>query len=116
MGRHGQLCRLLFLTSYFYFAMDVVNNKKQSRFEALLPDGEYIILDYRWLKGSMALMHTLVPVAARGSGAGSIFIQKVLDHVKSQKLVIIPYCSFVVAYIKDNPEYAELVDEEHRAK
>ena len=95
--------------------MDVINNKKQFRFEHLLPDGEYITLDYRWLKGSMALMHTLVPASAQGHGLGSIFIQKVLDHARNANLKVIPYCSFVAKYIKDNPEYADLIDEAHRA-
>ena len=41
--------------------MEVTNNKKEFRFEILLPDGEIAKLEYRWLKGSMVLMHTLVP-------------------------------------------------------
>ncbi len=89
--------------------MDVTNNKKQFRFEALLPDGEYITLDYRWLKGSMVLMHTLVPVSARGTGLGSAFVQQVLDYVRRHHLKIIVYCSFVAQYIKENPEYGDLV-------
>jgi predicted GNAT family acetyltransferase len=95
--------------------MDIFNNKKQFRFEHTLPDGEIITLDYRWLKGSMALMHTVVPISARGSGKGSDFIKSVLDYTRASGLKIIPYCSFVVQYIKDHPEYADLLDEAHRS-
>jgi len=30
--------------------MEIVNNKKQFRFEITMPDGEIAELDYRWLK------------------------------------------------------------------
>lgn len=84
----------------------VTNNKKLFRFEAQLPDGEYITLDYRWLKGSMVLMHTLVPAAARGTGLGGEFVRQVLDYVKEQNLEIIVYCSFVAKYIAEHPQGA----------
>ncbi len=94
--------------------MEITNNKKQSRFEYQLPDGEYVTLDYRWLKGSMALMHTFVPTVARGSGMGAEFIQKVLDAVRDMNLKIIPYCTFVAKFIKEHPGYADMIDEAHR--
>ncbi len=89
--------------------MDLVNNKRQFRFETLLPDGEYITLDYRWLKGSMVLMHTLVPASARGTGAGSEFVRMVLDHARSHHLKVIVYCSFVAHFMKEHPEYNDLL-------
>lgn len=46
----------------------IVNNKKLSRFEIALDSGEYAILEYRWLKGNMALMHTFVPSEVRTKG------------------------------------------------
>jgi uncharacterized protein len=89
--------------------MEVVNNKKQFRFELLLPDGEYATLDYRWLKGSMVLMHTLVPVSARGRGVGATLVKQVLDYVRSQNLSVIVYCPFVTKYMKAHPEYNDLI-------
>lgn len=83
--------------------MNIVNNKKQFRFEVLLPDGEYLTMDYRWLKGSMVLMHTVVPPAARGTGMGSAFVQQVLEHARSQNLKIIVYCPFVAKYMTEHP-------------
>jgi predicted GNAT family acetyltransferase len=94
--------------------MEVVNNKKQYRFEIALPDGEYAILEYRWLKGSMALMHTLVPVTARGKGIASMLIKYVLDYARAQNLKIINYCPFVTIFLNKHPEYNDLVDEVHR--
>jgi len=96
--------------------MEVTNNKKEFRFETKLSDGEYITLGYRWLKGSMALMHTLVPVSARGTGMGKAFVAEVLKQADEKGLKVIPYCSFVAEYIKDHPELNDLVDEAYRGK
>ena len=89
--------------------MEVVNNKKLFRFEILLPDGEYAILEYRWLKGSMVLMHTFVPVSGRGKGVGAALVKYVLDYAREQNLTIIVYCPFVAKYMKAHPEYNDLV-------
>ena len=89
--------------------MEVVNNKKQFRFEILLPDGEYATLEYRWLKGSMVLMHTLVPVSARGKGIGALLVKQVLDYARQQNLRIIVYCPFVKKYMTGHPEYNDLI-------
>ena len=89
--------------------MDIVNNKKESRFEIAFPDGEYAVLTYRWLKGSMVLMHTLVPAAHRGKGFGDMLVKYVLDYVRAQNLKIIVYCPFVTIYLKKHPEYNDLL-------
>jgi len=89
--------------------MEIVNNKKQFRFEMLLPDGEYATLDYRWLKGSMVLMHTLVPVSERGKGIGAQLVKQVLGYARGQNLTIIVYCPFVAKYLHTHPEYNDLI-------
>jgi predicted GNAT family acetyltransferase len=66
------------------------------------------VLEYRWLKGSMVLMHTVVPPSARGKGIGAILIKHVLDHARQHNLKIIVYCPFVEKYIKEHPEYEDL--------
>jgi uncharacterized protein len=95
-------------------AMEIINNKRLFRFEAALPGGEIATLEYRWLKGNMVLMHTLVPASGRGKGAGSILVKFVLDYIRGNHLKMIVYCPFVTKYIKDHPEYAELVVEVKR--
>ncbi len=94
--------------------MDIINNKKEFRFEMALPTGEIARLDYRWLKGSMVLMHTVVPVAERKKGTGSQLVKYVLDHARTHGLKIIVYCPFVAKYIKEHPEYEDLVDPTHK--
>jgi uncharacterized protein len=96
--------------------MEIINNKQQYRFEIALPDGEIAKLEYRWLKGSMVLMHTLVPVSQRGKGIGAELVKYVLDYARSQNLKIIVYCPFVELYLKKHPEYNDLIDETHKKK
>ena len=93
--------------------MEIINNKKLFRFEIAMPDGEIAELDYRWLKGSMVLMHTIVPTSARGQGIGGKLVKYVLDYVRQQGLKIIVYCPFVTKYMEAHPEYNDLVDTTH---
>jgi uncharacterized protein len=94
--------------------MEVTNNKNEFRFETPVGGGELAVLQYRWLRGSLVLMHTLVPVAARGKGTGATLVKYVLDYAREQHLKVVIYCPFVERYIKEHPEYNDLIDETHR--
>ena len=96
--------------------MEIINNKKNFHFEAPLPDGEVATLEYRWLRGSMVLMHTLVPVAARGKGVAAELVKYVLDYLKANNLKMIVYCPYVTKYLEKHPEYKDLIDESVKLK
>ncbi len=93
--------------------MEITNNKRTSTFEGKLPDGELVTLQYRWLKGSMVLMHTVVPAAHRGHGYGDVMAKYVLEHARAHHLKIIVYCPFVQKYMTKHPEYDDLLDVEY---
>jgi predicted GNAT family acetyltransferase len=57
----------------------------------------------------MVIMHTVVPLSARGKGLGSLLVKFVLDHVRAHNLKVIIYCPFTDKYVKDHPEYQDLV-------
>lgn len=88
--------------------MEITNNKRAFRYETIMPDGEPAYLEYRWLKGNMVLMRTLVPPSARKAGVGSALVKHVLDHVRSAGLKVVVYCGFAEKYIQNHPEYADL--------
>ncbi len=94
--------------------MQLSNNKREFRFEGLFENGEKATLEYRWLKGSMVLMHTLVPASLSGKGAGSALVKYVLGHAREHHLKIIVYCPFVAKYMQSHPEYNDLIDEAYR--
>jgi predicted GNAT family acetyltransferase len=89
--------------------MEILNNKRTSTFEALLPDGEMATLVYRWLKGSMVLMHTFVPANHRGEGIGDVLVKHVLDYARDHELKIMVYCPFVEKYMREHSEYNDLL-------
>jgi predicted GNAT family acetyltransferase len=94
--------------------MEIINNKKNFRFEGSLPGGEKATLEYRWLKASMVLMHTFVPITGRGKGVGAGLVKHVLDYAREQHLKIIVYCPYVQQYMVEHPEYNDLADERHK--
>ena len=87
----------------------VTNNKKAFKFEITLPDSEVAFIEYRWLKGNIVLMRTLVPTSARGQGLGSFLAKYVLDYARDQNLKVVVYCAFIAKYIENHGEYNNLV-------
>lgn len=94
--------------------MQIVNNKRAFRYEITFEDGEMATLEYRWLKGSLVLMRTLVPSQHRGKGMASALVKYVLDQARDNGLRIIVYCGFVNKYIEQHPVYAALKDPAHQ--
>lgn len=90
--------------------MEIVNNKRQFRFEITFLSGEIATMEYRWLRGSMVIMHTLVPASERGKRVGDKLARHVLEHARAHNLKVIVYCPFVTLYIQKHPEYGDLVD------
>ena len=89
--------------------MEITNNKRQFQYEIALPDGEIAFLEYRWLKGNMVLMRTLVPASARKQGMGAALVKHALDHARSHSLKVVVYCAFATRFIAQHPEYGDLV-------
>ena len=54
-------------------------------------------------------MHTEVPKRLEGRGIGSQLVAGALDIARAQGLTVVPRCSFVKAYIKRHPAYADLL-------
>lgn len=94
--------------------MIITNNKKEFRFETILEDGEIARLEYRWLRGSMVLMHTIVPASGRKKGVGSELVKFVLDYLRTNNLKMVIYCPFVTKYVNEHPEYQDLIDTRDR--
>lgn len=87
----------------------VANNKRAFKFEISFPNGETAFIEYRWQKGNMVLMRTLVPTDMRGKGIGAYLVKFVLDYVRANDLKVIIYCPFITKYLEGHPEYNDLV-------
>ena len=53
--------------------------------------------------------HTQVEPEYEGQGLGSALARGVLDDVRAKGGVVVPLCPFISAYIRDHPEYRDLV-------
>jgi hypothetical protein len=57
----------------------------------------------------LALLHTEIPDALRGSGIASTLAQTALDWARNHHLKVDVVCPFVAAFLETHPEYSDLV-------
>ena len=88
------------------------DNEKQMRFETA-DDAELAYLEYRFYKGNLALMHTLVPESRKGKGIASALAEYAFRHAAQNKKKVMVYCPFVAAYVKRHPEVKIQLNKEY---
>jgi hypothetical protein len=93
---------------------EVSNNESASRFE-LRTGGRMAFLDYRRGAGEIALSHAEVPSEIEGQGFGGKVVRAALEYAREHSLRVVPSCPFVAWYIREHPEYADLVRADCRA-
>ena len=86
----------------------VTNNKEKQRFELDLGT-DVAYMEYRFQNNTRVLMHTYVPEKYRGKGNALKFIQQVLDEQRKAKTQVMVNCAAVSRFIKEHPEYSDLV-------
>ena len=86
----------------------LIDNTDKKRYEFQLPEHTPLI-EYIRTKDKIYLTHTEVPTALEGQGIGHELVKQVLEDVKKKELTLVPLCPFVAHYIKENPEWRELV-------
>jgi uncharacterized protein len=88
---------------------------ERRRFEARLAGHEELgFLDVTPAATAWTLSHTEVPRAIEGRGVGSALVRAALAHVRAEGALVLPTCSFVLAYLRRHPEDADLVHERFR--
>jgi uncharacterized protein len=95
--------------------MKIFGNKRPApqlvttgRFE-LERDGHVASLQYTVAGHVLALLHTEIPDALRGSGIASTLAQTALDWARDHHLKVDVVCPFVAAFLETHPEYSDLV-------
>lgn len=89
-------------------AIAVRDNQEAHRFE-VIQNGQLARLDYQRQPDAIALVHTEVPEALRGSGLAPALAKFALETARRENLRVIPICPYVQAYLKKHPEYQSLV-------
>lgn len=90
-------------------SIKIFNNEQRLHFETLLDDGDYAYIEYRWLKGTLVLMHTLVPEKHEGKGIAAALAKFALEYARNNKLMLLVYCPYVKGYMQRHPEYNGLL-------
>jgi predicted GNAT family acetyltransferase len=70
--------------------------------------------EYRTGPGVRSFMHTIIDEKFRGQGLASTLVKQALDETRNDGLLVEPYCPFTRRYIKEHPDYLDLVSEERR--
>jgi len=71
-------------------------------------------IDYEQRDGDVALLHTVVDPAFEGQGVGSALAREALAAARRHGWGVLPYCSFLQAYIQRHPDCLDLVPGDRR--
>src|SRR5512138_40169 len=91
--------------------LTVTHNPSEGRFETWI-DGYLSKLDYIQDGKNFVIAHVGVHPELRNQGLAAKITQTALEYAKENSLRVIPMCSYAAAYIRRNPQYAELTDQE----
>ena len=86
----------------------VRHNAAENRFEAEV-DGRLCVADYELRGTEMIMTHTFVPPELRGRGIAAKLVRSALEHARSERLKVVPACSYVAVYFKRYPEFRPLL-------
>jgi uncharacterized protein len=89
-------------------AAAVRDNKDRSRFELDL-NGSVAFANYRLKGDHVIITHTETPPALRGRGIASKLVKGALGLIRADGLKVVAGCSFVVDYLDQHPEYADVM-------
>jgi hypothetical protein len=85
------------------------DNKQLHRFE-LIENGLVVFADYRIRDGKYLLPHVEAEPALRGTGAAGRLMEAIVAHARAEKLILVPRCSYALAWFKRHPDAADVLD------
>jgi predicted GNAT family acetyltransferase len=91
--------------------LEVTHNEADYRFEVWI-DGYLSKLDYIQDGKNFVITHVGVHPELRGQGVAGKIVEAGLQYAKQNSLRVIPMCSYAAAYIRRNPQYLELTNQE----
>jgi len=87
----------------YLLPIDVRHNIVAQRFEATVA-GKLCRADYRRSGHELQMIHTEVPVEARGRGIAGELVRAALAYADEERLDVVPLCSYVRAFLQRHPE------------
>lgn len=89
-------------------------NEDKSQYQILEGDQVLGFAEYRPVADAVMLPHTEIAEGHEGEGLGSQLAKFALDDIKASGKHVIPMCPFISGYIRNHPEYLELVQPAQR--
>jgi uncharacterized protein len=91
--------------------LEITHNEADHTFDVWI-DGYRSKLDYIQDGKNFVITHVGVYPELRGQGIAGKIVEAGLQYAKQNSLRVIPMCSYAAAYIRRNPQYIELTDQE----
>lgn len=91
--------------------LEVTHNPANDTFEVWI-DGQLSKLDYIQDAKNFVIAHVGVYPEHRGQGVAGKIVEAALQYAKENSLRVIPMCSYAAAYIRRNPQYMGLTEQE----
>jgi uncharacterized protein len=91
--------------------LNVTHNPAENRFEVWI-EGQLSKLDYMEDDNTIVMTHVGVYPGHRGQGVAGKLTEVALEYAKEKSLRVIPMCPYIATYIRRNPQYMELTDQE----
>ncbi|HET9913682.1 MAG TPA: GNAT family N-acetyltransferase [Anaerolineales bacterium] len=91
--------------------LKVTHNEAENRFEVWI-DEHLSKLDYIRDGKNFVITHVGVHPEFRGQGVAGKIVDASLEYAKQNSLRVIPMCSYAAAYIRGNPQYMELTNQD----
>ena len=89
--------------------VEVRHDAEAARYE-LVAEGSVIgLIDYVERDGAEVFTHTEVAPDHRGTGLAAVLVRAALDDVRSRGRTVVPQCWYVADFIRDNPDYQDLL-------
>ncbi len=91
-------------------SLQLVKNDEKQRFE-LENNGHIAFIDFEEKEHFIALVHTEAPEELQGTGTAAALVEKTLQYIEKSGKKLMPFCPFVLAFIKKHSEWKPLVSE-----
>ena len=84
---------------------EVHDNRSQHRFE-MAEQGQTVFADYRRDGRRLIIDHVEAPISLRGTGAAGRFMEGLVAAAAAEGSIIVPICSYAVAWLGRHPALA----------
>jgi len=88
----------------------LIKNEDKKRFEIEV-NSYFAFIDYEENSEQIALIHTEADPELAGTGAAAAVVEKTLLFIEKSGKKLLPFCPYVFAFIRKNPEWKRIVDD-----